>query len=495
MVKKTFFLTAVLCFSFLSAVFAGDFTASVSSNEVHVNESFSLNLVLKDSSLKEAPSFTSLKQQFLINSQQQGKSTTFINGISSSTITWKLSLTPKSDGALQIPAITVDTADGLLSTKPILITVTKGSSPKSAEESLGLNIINEVSQASPYKNEPFVYTVILTSKLPLYNIQSYPLQVDDAMVELLEKPKLIERIIGGVALNVVEYSYMITPLKTGSLTIPPMIIQGAIPQKRQSRSSSLFDDELDPFALMQGLDRLSPFTLTSEEIKLEIQPPIPGMSPWLPAKSLTVEEVWPKDQQLRVGEPFSRSLLVKADGLKASQLPRLEELQNLNTSFKVYADKPEEQEKVSKGVIQSSRKEQYTLIPEQAGTFTLPEVAIDWWDSVKKEKRISKIPERTVTVLPAPAARQDATSAPKTPPSLEVAVSSAEPPYLLYGIIAILSFLLAAAMLRIVILQRKICSLTDGFSHRPPAVRPQAAPSTPATKKEKKEKLPDLNPT
>ncbi|CRX37950.1 BatD family protein [Estrella lausannensis] len=495
MVKKTFFLTSAFFFSMIAAVFAGEFTASVSTSDVRLHESFSLILTLKDTSANDTPSLSALKQHFSISSPQKGTTTTIINGKASSNVTWKFSLTPKSEGALQIPAFTVDTPDGPLSTQPITINVSKGASPKSLEESLGLNVINEVSHASPYKNEPFVYKVILTSKLPLYNIQSYSLQVDDAMVELVEKPKLLEKIIGGVALNVVEYNYLITPLKSGSLTIPPMVIQGAIPQKRKARSASYFDDELDPFALMQGLDRLSPFTMTSDEIKLEIQPPVNGMSPWLPAKALTLQELWPKDQQLRVAEPFSRGLVIEADGLKASQLPNLAELQNLSTSFKVYADKPEEQEKVSRGGIHSSRKEQYTLIPQQAGTWTLPEISIEWWDSVKKEKRTSKIPAREVTILPGASQPQEVAPPPSAPVSNEAAPASSESTLWLYGTIAALSFLLAAALLWIIILQRKIHSLTDGVTPKPAARSATKMPLDSAKKKEKKEKLPDLNPT
>jgi len=76
-----------------------------------------------------------------------------------------------------------------------------------------------------------------------------------------------------------------------------------------------------------------------------VQPAILDVSPWLPAKALTVEELWPKDQTFRVGEPFSRGLLIKADSLKASQLSQLENLQSQSSTFKIYADKLEEQEK------------------------------------------------------------------------------------------------------------------------------------------------------
>lgn len=491
MVKKTFFIAlSVVFINLTSAVYlvAGEFTASVSSTQVHLSEHFSLNLTLKDTSPKEAPVVTELKEHFLIHSQQHLTNTTILNGKVSTSITWKLSLTSKTEGVVQIPPITVETAEGLLSTQPITLNVLKGSSPESSTESTGLNIITKVSNASPYKNEPFIYTALLTSKVPLFNLQSQKMQMEDAIVELIGEPKLEQRVIDGVSLAVVEFTYLITPIKTGSLTISPITFQGAIPQKRKGQFGS---DILDSFSLMQGFDRLKPFTLKTEEIQLEVLPAIPEVSPWLPAKALTLEEQWPSDQTLRVGEPFSRGFLIKAEGLKASQLPHLEELQSQSSAVKVYADKPEEQEKVLQGSIHSIRKEQYTLIPQQAGSWVLPEISINWWDSTKKEKRTSTIPARTVQILPA---LETATSVPRetisTPTTITTPeASSVRSPFLLYGIIAILIFFLTAALLWGFTLHRKIASLTkDPY----PTVKPKKPLPL---QKEKRERLPDLNPT
>jgi hypothetical protein len=402
------------------------------------------------------------------------------------------------EGVVQIPSITVDTAEGPLSTQSITLNVIKGSSPESHADSVGLNIAAKVSNASPYKNEPFIYTVFLTSKMPLYNVQTQKMQVEDTIVELLGKPKLEEKVIDGALFNVVELNYLITPLKTGSLTISPMAIQGAIPQKRKGQSSSFFDDEFDSFAIMQGFNRLKPFTLMTEEIQIDVQPAIAEVSPWLPAKALTLEEQWPSDQILHVGEPLSRGFLIKAEGLKASQLPHLEDLQNQGSTFKVYADKPEEQEKVLQGIIYSTRKEQYTLIPQKAGAWTLPEISISWWDSAKKEKRISTIPARTVQILPA---LETTTPIPKEIPSAPIATAAAEAsssahhsPILLYSIIGILVFFLMVALLWGLILQRKMASLTRDLSQKPVTTLKKSQ-SVIAVQKEKKEKLPDLNPT
>jgi hypothetical protein len=506
MVKKSFFIAlATISLNLFPAVFlmAGEFTATVSTSQVHLSESFVLNLTLKDASSKGTPDFTSLQEHFSIHSQKHLNNTTFINGKITSSITWKLALTPKIEGVLEIPSITVDTAEGPLSTQPLTLDVIKETHPTSSVDTLRPNIIAKVNNPSPYKNESFIYTALLTSKMPLYNLQTQKLQMKDAIVEHVGEPRLEEKAIDGVLLNVVEFTYLITPLKAGSLTIPSIAVQGAVPQKRKGQSEAFFDNDLDPFGMMQGFDLLKPFSLLTKEIQLDVQPAIADVNPWLPAKALIIEEQWLSDQALRVGEPFSRSLMIKAEGLKASLLPNLGDLQNQNSSFKIYADKPEESEQILQGILHSKRKEQFTIIPQQAGTWTLPEISIVWWDSVKKEKRSSTIPARTLQILPVlgdvtPVSEEIAN--PASIPTTEASKTSSSHPYLLYGIISLLSFLLLAALFWGFTLQRKIAGLTQDSVQKPKmphAAKPKNSESTVVreVQKNKKEKLPDLNPT
>lgn len=493
MVKKTFLiLSAYFTLAFGHSLIAGEFTANVNNTQLHLSESFSLNLTLKDTSSNGTPDFSSLKENFLIQSQHHLSNTTILNGKISSNITWKLSLMPKQEGVLEIPSITIDTAEGILSTQPIKLNITKSVSQTTSDIN-GPKITTKVSNSSPYKNEPLVYTASLTSKIPLYNLQTQKLQMQDAIVELIEEPRLEEKLIDGSLLNVVEFTYLITPLKADSLKIPSIIIQGALPQKRKNS----FDDDLDPFSMMQGFDLLKPFTLMTEEIQLQVQPAISGISPWLPAKAIDLQEQWPNDKGLRVGEPFSRSIIIRAEGVKASQLPHLEDLQNLNSPFKIYSDKPEEQENILEGMLHSIRKEQYTFIPQQSGTQTLPELSITWWDTTKKEKRISSLPARTVTILPP---LEAATFSPHEPAlksaetTKEIATGPIQSSFFLYAIIGILSFLLLTALVWGFTLHRKIVRLTPKPA-KPELRKKIIEPAEGEFHKSKKEKLPDLNPT
>lgn len=500
MVKRLIFL----CFLFPFFLFSGEFIANVNRNQVNMGESFTLTLTLKGAYTTGTPSVDALRQSFVIHSQQQSFNTVVINGQFTASTTWKLTLMPQKEGEVIIPALSVDSSEGIFSTQPIRISVVKGNSSHSTSSDIqDMTLTTDVSTIQPYKNEPLIYTIRLTSKRNLANLQMQKFNVEDAIVEPNGEPKMHEKIVNGVNIGVVEFSYLITPLKAGSLKIPSTVVQGGMVVKRNTRSGSYFDDDFDLFSMMSGFDRVQPFALSTEEITLDVQPAIAGMNPWIPAKSLKIEEIWNDSQSLQAGEPFTRSFKIVADGIKANQLPNLNELQPSHSSFKIYADKPELSNDIKGDRLKSYRQEQYTIIPQQAGTLILPEISVAWWDVTKKEKAIARIPARTLQVLPAPDNKLKSVVSPTTEDALansapQIAVTQRDP--LFYVLIAGLSLFLFVAIVWGIALQRKIGRLTEKpvelkntNSPEKPLQQTKAKKKVPAT--DKKEKLPDLNPT
>lgn len=479
------------------ALFSAEFTATVNRNQVGLGDSLTLNLTLKDASLKEPPSLHSLKHDFIINSQQQFSNTTILNGQMTSSVSWRVVLLPQKEGSIIILPISITTSEGVLSSSPITIQVVK-SSPSAGQDPSDVNVVTvatSVSKANPYKNEPIVYTVTLTTKKDIANIKLNKLEIEDAIVETNGEPKIYEKVIDGLHVGIVEFSHLITPLKAGTLTIPALVLQGAIPAKRSVSRGGFFDDDFNPFSMIGGLDQLKPFVKMTEEKVLHVQPPVPDVNPWLLAKSLTVEEVWNNPQELRVGEPLNRTFKIVAEGVSSSQLPSLNDFQMKDHHFKVYADKPELGEEIKEGNLKSHRSEQYTFIPQQSGTLTLPEISIAWWNTEKNEKEITRISQKSLEILPA---LENSYKSSKELPSQEVpVVKMVEDPskdIFFYTIIAVLSGLLCFVMIWIGVLQRKIAKFTKT---KKILVKKSATSdySKFAPKKNKQEKLPDLNPS
>lgn len=485
MVKRICFMLLV----FPALLMSGEFTASVNRNSILAGDSITLNLTLKDASAKGMPNLDVLKQSFAIHSQQQATQTTMRNGHVSSNRIWNLVLTPLvPEGDLTIPSISILSSDGVLASQPITIRVVKESGASSDINGLALTM--DLSEAKPYKNEPVFLTVRLVSQVDVTNVAMQPIQIADAIVEADGDPQVSRKLIDGVRTNVIEFRFLVTPLKAGPLKIPSVSLQGGIPIRR--KTGSFFDDE---FFSMTGFERLKPFALTTAETVIDIQPPVAGINPWLPARSLKLIEIWDDSQPLQEGEPVALGYKIVAEGLPSSQLPSLEE-QIRHPYFKTYADKPEIADEFKEGRVYGWRKEQFTLIPQKAGALTLPEVSIAWWDVVKKEKVVAKIPARTLQVLPGmhstAASAAPAEKALPAPAPLQETNVARDP--LLYAFIAALALLLLLAIFWALSLERKIARLKP---------IPAQAEKTPApvkkriqaAKKDKKEKLPDLNPT
>jgi len=133
------------------------------------------------------------------------------------------------------------------------------------------------------------------------------------------------------------------------------------------------------------------------------------------------------------------------------------------------------EDEVKERSVKSYRKEQYTLIPQQPGTLTLPEISIAWWDVTKNEKAVARIPSRTLQVSPAPIS-QIALADEATPTVLasQEVVIQRDP--LLYVFIGGLTLLLIVALFWGITLQKKIGRMTDTSTDKKPAEKREKAP-------------------
>jgi hypothetical protein len=123
---------------------------------------------------------------------------------------------------------------------------------------------------------------------------------------------------------------------------------------------------------------------------------------WLPAQSLSLQELLPDGgvPEYRVGEPFTRTIALKAQGLTSAQLPLLLANQHMD-GFKMYPDQPELSESVDNQSLVGTRIEKVAMIPTQAGTLHLPEIRVRWWNTATQSIQNAIIAGRDIEVLPA----------------------------------------------------------------------------------------------
>lgn len=471
-------MVKLLCLLLIPFIaFAGEFTSQVNRNPTNLGEGFTLTLTLTNSSPKGHPALEALNASFVIHSQKQSNSFYMQNGTTTSSTIWQLTLIPQKAGKIIIPPISIETNSGILSTQAIALQV----SAESNQEQ-DVSLVTTASTLKPFKNETFLYTVRLASAHNLNNIGLESISIEDAIVEQADKPKITKELINGVNNYIVEFNYLITPLKPGTFIIPALAVQGEIPLRSKGGSR-------DIFAMMQGFDHVKPFVLNTDRIQMEVAPPEEGVNPWLPAESIVIKEIW-SPAPLQAFEPITRNFEIYGEGVLATQLPDLSLLQ-ADKSFRVYSDKPEIKNEFQKGKILSTRKESYTLIPQSEGDLTLPAISIAWWDVKNNKKTITTIAPRTVHVLP-PARTTPQT--PETPPEVITLIEPQSP--ILYILIGGLATLLLMAIIGLFVMQSKITKLKGPAIKKVALSQPVLfAPKPPKEKKEKKEKLPDLNPT
>ena len=328
MVKKALlhfigvFLLPVICL-------AAEFTASVNQDQIGVGEQLILQLKLSGASPKSTPDISELENDFTIIGQQQSSSTMIINGNVSTSVSWQYGLIPHKEGTYSIPAIKIQSSKGPIRSQPVTISVEKSSSKPVNNIANTTTLLAKVNKDSPYKNEPVVYTVQLVSQEDLVNVQFKDMSVKDAVVKAYGNPKIYEKLQNGISVKVAEINYIITPLKAGPLTLPGLVIQGEKVAQTQNSLDALLGPNGDPFRMLQqfqglqgfGMAQLEPFSLTSNAITLDVKEPSLNLVPWLPAASLKISENISETKPLKVGEPFTRTFTIVAEGTTANQLP------------------------------------------------------------------------------------------------------------------------------------------------------------------------------
>ena len=221
-------------------------------------------------------------------------------------------------------------------------------------------------------------------------------ELDDAVIEKIGEDRNYNTQHGGENFVVTERQYAIFPQQSGSVTIAPIELTAEIVVNRRSRFNGFFN-------------RQSTRTkrVVSRPITLDVKPVPPEFTGqhWLPAEELHLKEEWSGDnQQMKPGEPLTRTLIILAKGTTVGQLPELNTisqpiLSQSGDDLKSYPDQPMLKEQQKPDGIIALREEKIALIPSAKGSYVLPEIKIPWWNTNTRKMEIASIPARTITAV------------------------------------------------------------------------------------------------
>jgi hypothetical protein len=374
--------------------------ATVDRARVEQNESFTLELKV-DSNADLTPDLSVLEDDFFIGQTSQLSNTSIINGKISRSRTWQISLMARRAGELTIPPITVGTEQS----NPVSINVTEPTAQPPGEADV--YITSEVDATETYVQAQVLYTIkiyrAVATRQPALREPTFG--GAEVLVEIAGDEQSYEAVINSRAYNVVERTFAVFPQESGEISISPARFEARVLRNGRITGRKVFQSE-------------------SQTITVNPIPAPPADHPdadWLPARDVRLTDSWSREpDQLRAGEPISRTITISALGQLETQIP-VNEPPTVD-GVNVYPDKPGLDRRFESGGIRGIRRDQYAMIANVSGDLELPAVELPWWDIDTGEWRVATLPARQVTILPSPAAPPpEPVATVETPPDAELA--------------------------------------------------------------------------
>ena len=378
------FILVYLLFN-INSLIAAEITTAVDRNPVTLDESFQITFTATESP-DDDPDFKPLEANFEILNQSHQSSSSWVNGRSTKSIQWVLNVMAKQTGKLLIPAISF--GDDLSQMKSITVNQGSISTRNSNDEELFLEV--EATPENPYVQSQIIYTVRFFQRVQLAQASVNEPVMTDALIEKLGKEKQYTTELNGVAYKVTELKYAIFPQKSGVFVINPLTLTAQVVSRQRPRFNGFFSNQ------MTKTKRIS-----SESITIDVQaaPDNFNNKQWLPAEHVYVEEKWSGDtENMKIGEPLTRTLTILAKGITAAQLPELSSESNI-VNLKSYPDQAELKEQNNEDGVIALREQKIAYIPSSSGNFTLPAIEVPWFNTETQTMEIARIPEKTVTAI------------------------------------------------------------------------------------------------
>lgn len=360
----------------------------VDRQQVGIGESF--QMIFETDEKLDDPDFTPLQKDFKVFSNSQSSSTTISNGSIKSSKKWTLGVFAKRPGKLPIPAIKFGAKESPRSM--IEIKATKQAGPQHGNDDIFLEAIAMPQQ--PYVQQQILFTVRLfhTISLSNGNLEEPRLSGVNAVLKKIGNDKQYQDQRGNRSYNVYQRSYAIFPQASGELTIEPIVFQGYV-----GSQANIFNRGNNPSQIVAK--HTEAITLKVKKIPNNYQ----GQQ-WLVAKKINLTETW-HDQPttgkpiFQVGKPITRTIVLHAEEVTASQLPELQT--KINDDFKQYPDQPALKDQFTDHGINGIRTKSIAIIPVKAGHYTLPEIRLPWWNTTTDKQDYAHLPAKTIEVLPA----------------------------------------------------------------------------------------------
>lgn len=377
-------------------------TASVDRQQLSVGESLVLTVQYDGKADVDTPDFSALEQDFHILGRQQNSRRQISNSQLSQQKTWQFNLQPRRNGSLIIPSFT---ANSMISDA---IEITVSDQPSSSTGNARKETLYgeaDVDILEPYVQQQVILTWRLVAKLTVNAVQMPPPDFGDTLSMDLGNQRYQRTNSNGETEIVIEQRYALFPQRSGTLNIQPHHFQIELILNTGNRG--FFSNTRTVNVQTPGL-------------QLQVKPGLASQQPWLPTQKLQLHDQL-SATTVAQGQPFTRQLSISALGVLAEQLPNLT---TESPNVKRYAEPVTRNNNQHDDSVLSQANFNETLIAEKTGTLVLPEINIQWYDTLNQRWQQAQLPQRELQVVPA--ADHATASPPASTPSNDAKDDQAE---------------------------------------------------------------------
>jgi len=354
---------AACLLAFVWAAAAPAFTTEIEPDEIPLGESATLKLVftdLDDVSTPAAPEVPNATVAF------RGKAhhTAIINFSTSSSVIYQYAVTPKAQGVLTIPAITVEAQGKRYTSRPLELRVGPG------RDLSGIGVLRLSSPRSEvYVGETFPLEIRFSFRYPPVQQAPPTLNLEGFLKGRQRSENLQPEVINGINHGVVRWSMAITAVKPGEFEIGPAELQ----------TIYRFDTGRGFFG---GIEQRQ-LNFTSEPLRIRVlSPPAAGRPPAFDGiVGRFKTQVAVSSTNVALGDPITVRVSVAGsgnfDGLRLPELPA-------GSAFQSYPGTNSFAEADPLGLA-GTKTFEVVLVPEQPGTHTLRWPVISSWDPTDRK--------------------------------------------------------------------------------------------------------------
>lgn len=368
----------LLCLLSTTVQAATNLNVRVDKNPVMLGEELRLTVQVDEKVSSSAIDFSPLEDNFRVGPPSVSQSMQIINGQSSQSTIWQLSLFAKTTGTFEIPAFTVRNVNSA----PIQVEVIPASQQTTDQKVLFIE--STLSQTELYVQQMVYYEVKIYFSGDLQRGSLSQPELPNTTIEQVGKDIEGTELVNGIRYQTITRRYSLIPQQSGNFTLEAPFFNGEMIDRNSSR--------YDYFAKTQAI------SAQGQAVNMQVKAmPADFNGNWLVSELVALTEEWtPPSSTLVQGEPVTRTITLTALDAADHQLPDL--AIELPSGIKNYAEQPQVKQAERNGRIVAQKVFTSAVIATQTGALKLPAVRVPWWNSKTNQLSYAELPERTLTV-------------------------------------------------------------------------------------------------